>query len=236
MENSNIVYFPLRNIKNHTTLKPKTQSDPVFGRMLGKGLTDETMRNLFHKFSNPKDERQFRDRIIFLLASSTGLRAKELVSLRFSNLIESPEGEILVKYVKKGGTYGFAVILEELISEVKEYHKFINVESDFFILGLKLKNRKNRNPLTTRGLQLIINEWNVTTASGRKIHPHSLRHTVAQKIFDKFGSIAAQKVLGHSSANTTSNYYTRPYFNAGSVLNWKNPDSMKVRISKKLPS
>lgn len=228
MEYSNIVHFPLRYEKNQNCKKSKKNSDPIYGRMVGKGLTDETMRNLFHKFSNPRNEKQWRDRIIFLLASSTGLRAKELVSLKFSNLIESPEGELLVKYVKKGGIFAFAVIPKELIKEVKKYHKSINIESEYFILSLKMKNRTDRNPLTTRGLQLIINEWNVTTASGRKIHPHSLRHTVAQKIFDKFGSIAAQKVLGHSSANTTSNYYTRPYFNAGSVLNWKNPNSTKA--------
>ncbi|EKJ85681.1 integrase/recombinase XerC [Leptospira meyeri] len=215
-----ILEFPSNRIKK-TSLKPhRIDSEAFLGQMVGKGLTDVSMRELAYKFENPKSEREFRNKVIFLLASTTGLRAKELVSLRYSGLIQSPEGDLLIKYVMKGGKTGFSVLSQNILEEVRKYHAFIGEKTDLFILSMPLKNGKARSQLSTRGLQLIINDWGVNTASGKKIHPHALRHTVAQKTFDIFGSIATQKILGHSSANTTSNYYTRPYFNAGSVLSW----------------
>lgn len=221
-------------MKNLKTLFLKTESNQRFsnklknrenayGTMIGKGLTDQTMNSLAERFSSPKTEKEYRDRVIFLLASSTGLRAKELVNLRFSSIIESPEGEKIVRYVKKGGSVGYAVILEEILEEVRKYHESCGICSDYFILTLLMKNRKERIPLSTRGLQMIIGNWDVKTAAGKKIHPHSIRHTVGQRIFDQFGSIAAQKILGHTSPNTTSNFYTRPYFNPGNSLLWYQP-------------
>lgn len=215
-----ILEFPSNRVKK-TSLKPhRIDSEASIGQMVGKGLTDASMRELASRFENPKSEREFRNKVIFLLASTTGLRAKELVSLRYSGLIQSPEGDWIIKYIMKGGKSGFSVLNHNTLEEIRKYHKFIGEKSDYFILSMPLKNRKVRTQLSTRGLQLIINDWGVKTASGRKIHPHAIRHTVAQKTFDNFGSIATQKILGHSSANTTSNYYTRPYFNAGSVLTW----------------
>lgn len=220
MENARVIQFPSERVsKPH--LKPRRiDSEPSIGQMVGKGLTDATMRELALKFTNPQSEREIRDRLIFLLASSTGLRARELVGLRFSNIAYSPEGEILVKYRKKGGKFGFTVISRQVFEDISQYQNHIGEKSDYFLLSLPKKKNGKRSPLSTRGLQWIVNSWDVKTASGKRIHPHALRHTVAQKTFDHFGSIATQKLLGHSSANTTSNYYTRPYFNAGSVLNW----------------
>ncbi|MBE8355692.1 site-specific recombinase, partial [Leptospira interrogans serovar Pomona] len=35
------------------------------------------------------------------------------------------------------------------------------------------------------------------------------------------GSIAAQKVLGHSTPVTTSKFYTKPYFDGSKFLTWE---------------
>ncbi|XDD44059.1 tyrosine-type recombinase/integrase [Leptospira sp. WS60.C2] len=220
MENARVIQFPSKRVSKPLLKPHRIDSEPSLGKMVGKGLTDATMRELALKFKNPQSERDLRDRLIFLLASSTGLRAKELVNLRFSNVTHSPEGDILVKYRKKGGKLGYTVIHLNILEEIKIYQTFIGEKSDYFLLSLPKKKNGKRSALSTRGLQWIVNSWDVKTASGKLIHPHALRHTVAQKTFDHFGSIATQKLLGHSSANTTSNYYTRPYFNAGSVLNW----------------
>ncbi|MCW7512120.1 tyrosine-type recombinase/integrase [Leptospira levettii] len=220
MENARVIQFPSERVSKPLLKPRRIDSEPSLGQMVGKGLTDATMRELALKFKNPQSERDLRDRLIFLLASSTGLRARELVNLRFSNLTQSPEGDILVKYRKKGGKYGYTVIHGSILEEIKIYQKLIGEKSDYFILSLPKRKNGKRSPLSTRGLQWIVNSWDVKTASGKQIHPHALRHTVAQKTFDHFGSIATQKLLGHSSANTTSNYYTRPYFNASSVLSW----------------
>ncbi len=198
----------------------RINSESSLGQMLGKGITDAVMSLLSQKFANPKGEKEIRERVIFHLLSTTGVRASELVNLRFSSICESAEGDILVRYPKKGGSIGFAFLKTDLLKEIRDYHNSIGSNADYFILSLPQKNKKLRNKISSRSLQKIINSWNVKTASGKLVHPHAFRHTVAQKTFDNFGSIATQKLLGHSSANTTSNYYTRPYFNATSILRW----------------
>ncbi|TGM66148.1 site-specific integrase [Leptospira meyeri] len=190
------------------------------GIMLSKGLSHSTMRELTNQFQHPTIEVDYRNRAIFAIMSTTGLRAREVVELRFSAIFNSPEDLKLIKYRKKGGGWGIVCLNPDAINYVDEYHNFIGIKSDHFFLSLPEKNRKSRHPITTRTLQNIVRSWNKLTVSGRTIHPHSIRHSVGQKVMDMFGSIPAQKLLAHASPITTANYYTKPYFNAIDLLVW----------------
>jgi integrase/recombinase XerC len=64
----------------------------------------------------------------------------------------------------------------------------------------------------------------VKTGKRKLASCHSLRHTAGQKVFDAKGSIAAQKLLGHSSPVTTALFYTKPYYDATDSLNWDELD------------
>ncbi|TGL35928.1 site-specific integrase [Leptospira koniambonensis] len=194
---------------------------PTSPPMFGKGLTDQTMQSLSKRFSKPKTEEEYRNRALFSILSKTGLRAKEIVSLRFSKLVKAPTGETLITFIRKGGHLGYAVIPDEALKAVRDYHKASKIQSDMFFLSRPKRNQSNRTPLTTRSLQRIVGAWDVTTCQGRKVHPHALRHTVGQKLLDKAGSIAAQKVLGHSSPVTTAKFYTKPYFDGRQFLDWQ---------------
>ncbi|MCR1795583.1 tyrosine-type recombinase/integrase [Leptospira sp. id769339] len=211
----NIIEF-----RSRRRMGPKN-SDPESGVMLGKGLTDQTMIELIRRFSEPITERDFRNRALLSLMSKTGLRAKEIVSLKFSHLFQAPSGEMLISYTKKGGRTGISVISEETLEFIREYHSFIGESHDFFFLSLPSRNQAARCNLSTRGLQLIVNSWKVRTCSGRLVHPHALRHTTGAKLLETSGSIAAQKVLGHSTPVTTSKYYTKPYFDGSKYLTWE---------------
>ncbi|RHX77488.1 tyrosine-type recombinase/integrase [Leptospira yasudae] len=213
----------LINLTTYRTSQIRVQKveNQVTGQMLGKGLTDQTMMALIKSFSNPQTEKDYRNRSLLSLLSKTGLRAKEIVSLRFSNIFHSSSGEKLVSYLKKGGLRGYAVISDETFEFIKAYHSILDKKYDHFILSLPRRNHKLRSNLSTRGLQLIVNSWGVKTCSGRLIHPHALRHTVGAKLLETSGSIAAQKVLGHSTPVTTSKYYTKPYFDGSKFLTWE---------------
>ncbi|WP_040509944.1 tyrosine-type recombinase/integrase [Leptospira wolffii] len=200
--------------------KKQTQKPPTESPIFGKGLTDQVMRELKERFSLTMTEEDYRNKAIFLLMSKTGLRAKETVSLRFSGIFKAPSGENLIQYVRKGGKKGYSVLSEEIITAVKAYHNAANIISDHFFLSRPKRHQKTRTPLTTRSLQRIVNSWNVVTCTGKTAHPHSIRHTVGQKLLEKAGSIAAQKVLGHSTPITTSKFYTKPYFDGSSYLEW----------------
>ncbi|MGJ4747302.1 tyrosine-type recombinase/integrase [Leptospira sp. SA-E8] len=193
---------------------------PASPPMFGKGLTDQTMKSLYNRFSKPKTEEDHRNRALFSILSKTGLRAKEVVSLRFSNLVKAPTGETLITFTRKGGKLGFAVLPEESLKTIREYHSAFEIQSDMFFLSRPKRNQTARTALTTRSLQRIVSSWDVTTCQGKKIHPHALRHTVGQKMLDKAGSIAAQKVLGHSSPITTAKFYTKPFVDGSEYLKW----------------
>ncbi|TGK17591.1 tyrosine-type recombinase/integrase, partial [Leptospira kmetyi] len=89
---------------------------------------------------------------------------------------------------------------------------------DYFFQTLPKRNQTIRSPLSKRGLQFIVSSWNVKTCQGRNVHCHALRHTVGIRLLSEVGSIAAQKVLGHSSPITTSKFYTLPYFDGSEFL------------------
>ncbi|MBW0435216.1 tyrosine-type recombinase/integrase [Leptospira yasudae] len=191
---------------------------PIEPLGFAKGLTNETMRKLLNRFSNPITEENYRNRALFLFMPITGLRAKEIVGSKFSDLIEGPSNEILLKYRKKGGKIGFAVLPIDLIKKIREYHSKFQIESDFFFHSLPKRNQNQRSSISKRGLQFIVSSWNVKTCQGRNVHCHAFRHTVGIRLLQEAGSIAAQKVLGHSSPVTTSKFYTQPFYDGSKHL------------------
>ncbi|WP_017850719.1 tyrosine-type recombinase/integrase [Leptospira interrogans serovar Szwajizak] len=189
------------------------------GSFFGKGLTDETMMELSKRFSKPSSEMDHRNRCLFLVMSTTGMRAKEVVSLRLSNILKAPSGETLVSYIRKGRKLSYSVISDKVLNSLKEYHSLFDSNSDYFFLSCPGRNRAPRKPLSTRGLQKIVNSWNVKTCAGKLIHPHSLRHSLAQKLMDTGGGLVCSTALNHASVATTR-FYLRPFVSVEHYLNW----------------
>ncbi|TGL53184.1 site-specific integrase [Leptospira wolffii] len=190
------------------------------GSAFGRGLSDETMRELSKRFSKPKTEIDYRNRAIFLLMSTTGLRAKEVISLRFLNLMKSPNGDTLIKFRRKGGKLGYSVISPNTLKSITEYHIKFEIKNDYFFYSHPKRHQTTRSPLSKRGLQFIVSSWKVNTLENRNIFCHSLRHTAGRRLLEKAGSIATQKLLGHASASTSSRFYTQPFFDGSSYLTW----------------
>ncbi|XDD51629.1 tyrosine-type recombinase/integrase [Leptospira sp. WS92.C1] len=189
------------------------------GSYFGKGLADETMKELSKRFSNPSSEMEHRNRCLFLVLSTTGMRAKEVVSLRFSNILKAPSGETLVSYIRKGGRLSYSVISDKVLDSLKAYHNLFDSNSDYFFLSCPGRNRAPRRPLSTRGLQKIVNSWNVKTCAGKLIHVHSLRHSLAQKLMDTGGGLVCSTALKHASMATTR-FYIRPFVSIEHYLDW----------------
>lgn len=66
---------------------------------------------------------------LLLFMSITGLRAKEIVGDKFSDLLKGPSDETLLKYRKKGGKIGFAVLPKDLVEIIKDYHSKFLIKS-----------------------------------------------------------------------------------------------------------
>lgn len=186
----------------------------------GKGLIDAEMKRLKLLFSKPRTEAEWRNKAAFLLMSTTGLRASEVVNLRFSNRIQLTDGSTGFHYRRKGGKSYVAIPSTEALRAIAEYHKRFGIQSEYLLNTLVSNALPKRQKMTTRTLQRIIDSWQAKRADGSKASPHSFRHTVGQKTFLAAGSIAAQKILGHSSPIVTSKFYTQPYFDGSKILKW----------------
>ncbi|KXZ27455.1 recombinase XerC [Leptospira santarosai] len=219
MKSNTAKILSFESIKKKVRRNSNNQS-PASSTGFAKGLSKQTMNTLLKRFSDPSNEESYRNRAIFLFMSQTGLRAKEVVNNRFSNILEGPSGEILLKYIKKGRSIGYAVLSSEVIAEIRGYHSQFEIKSDFFFQSLLKRHQSHRSPLSKRGLQYVVSSWGVKTCQGRNIHCHALRHTVGIKLLAEAGSIAAQKVLGHSSPVTTSKFYTQPFYDGSKYLKW----------------
>lgn len=141
-----------------------------------------------------------RDRAIMETLYSTGCRVSELISLK-RNVLE--KGEILIKgkgnkqrYVFLGGRARQA-IQEYLAERLKQW----NDPHEALFMDFR------RDPLTDRGVFLIIRKLAAKAGIAKKVTPHTLRHSFATGLLDQGADIrVVQEMLGHSNLSTTQIY------------------------------
>lgn len=147
-----------------------------------------------------------RNRAIVELMYASGLRASEVVSMKLADIDRSRQViHILGKGKKERYVPFHEVALEclekyldesrfSLMVNAKEKHQFVFVN-------------KNGNPLTTRGLRDILDRLSLNSGMGRRLHPHTIRHTFATHLLDQGAELRfVQEMLGHSNLSTTQIY------------------------------
>lgn len=151
-----------------------------------------------------------RDYAMFALMFNTGARVQEVVDLQTRDIrLEAP---CQVRFVGKGNKVRTcpiwpqtAQLLKDLIrkrqsvaEEPADQHIFVN---------------ERGTPITRFGVRYLLQKHVVAAASatpsliGKKIHPHSLRHTTAIHLLKAGVDFATiSQWLGHASLNTTMRY------------------------------
>ncbi|HOT77361.1 MAG TPA: tyrosine-type recombinase/integrase, partial [Candidatus Wallbacteria bacterium] len=142
-----------------------------------------------------------RDRAIFELIYSSGLRISEACNLKKSNFDfygktitftgkgskdrQVPVGEIAVDYVLK-------LIEQNGVNHPGSEHIFLNPSGE---------------PLSDRSVRRIINEYFDKLSFQKKVSPHVLRHSFATHLLENGADIRqVQELLGHKSLSTTQIY------------------------------
>ena len=145
---------------------------------------------------------QARDKAIFELAYSSGLRVSELVSLQ---LIELDLHQGLASVTGKGnktrivpiGHMAQEAIRRWLLLRPQLAHP--NAHTVF------VSNKGT--PLTTRAVQLRLRQWQETLGITEPLYPHKLRHSCASHLLQSSSDLrAVQELLGHASIATTQVY------------------------------
>jgi site-specific recombinase XerD len=152
---------------------------------------------------------ELRDRAMFELAYSCGLRAEELVSLGCADV--DYDGEQL-RVEGKGRKTRFVPVGEPAMAAVDVYLKhgraaLATPERTGLTDALFLS--KTGRPLGTGDVRRRLRMWTARVGVGEGSSPHALRHSFATHLLDGGADLRSiQELLGHASVSSTQ-IYTR---------------------------
>jgi site-specific recombinase XerD len=147
-----------------------------------------------------------RDRALFELAYSSGLRAEELVDLDTSSIDFDAEQ---VRVEGKGSKTRFVPAGEHALRSIAAYLERArpalagaDAESALFL-------SKSGRRLSTSDVRRRLRVWARHASTQTGVHPHALRHSFATHLLEGGADLRAiQEMLGHASISTTQ-VYTR---------------------------
>ncbi len=149
-----------------------------------------------------------RDRAILTTLFSTGMRVSELCSLNRDE-IDLKRGELSVR--GKGSKIRVVFLSDLARKNISDYvQKRTDVDEALFIRIPKTVNFSKDSDLrlTPRSIQRIIKKYSIKAGIlGKKISPHTLRHSFATDLLRNGADIrSVQAMLGHASVTTTQIY------------------------------
>ena len=177
---------------------------PKRKRSLPEVLTQEEINILFTNI-NTNNPIGIRDRAMFELLYSSGLRVSEMTSIKIIDFLD--DNEWLRVYVKGSK--------ERLIPLGKEVLKWVNFYLDKSRNYLLNKNKKNDflfvnfrgDGISRKGVWMLLKKYVSLSKITKNISPHSLRHSFATHLIEGGMDLrAVQELLGHSDISTTSIY------------------------------
>jgi len=142
--------------------------------------------------------KSLRDRAIFELLFSTGLRVSELCSLNRED-VDLKKGEFSIR--GKGDKVRLVFLSDSAKQALKNYlDKRVDIEEAMFV---SLKEAR----LASRSIERIVQYHAVKAGISKKTTPHIIRHCFATDLLENGADLrSVQALLGHSSVTTTQIY------------------------------
>lgn len=146
-----------------------------------------------------------RDYAILQLLLNTGIRVSECVGLDLSDVNFNENSMTVVRKGKKTNTLYFDDDLADILKDYiyNERPDYIENEKE---PALFMSQQKTR--MTARSIERMVKKYAGTAVSNKHITPHKMRSTYGTALYNQTGDIRlVADVLGHSSVNTTADYY-----------------------------
>jgi integrase/recombinase XerC len=175
---------------------------PRSARPLPKALSPDVMANLLEAPATGVS--QIRDRAMFELFYSSGLRLSELVGLDLGDgnaLLRQAEVTVTGKGAKTrtvpvGGKARVAVK-----TWLVERARLAGPEEPALFVGTRGRR------ISPSSVRYALAQWARRLGLPQHVHPHMLRHSFATHLLQSSGDLrAVQEMLGHSSISTTQVY------------------------------
>jgi len=179
-------------------------TSPKVGKSLPDAISISQVRQLLAQPAERSTPEAKRDRAMLEFLYASGMRVSELVSLNLNNV--DTEG-CYVRCFGKGNKERMIPIHPRAAQMVKEYVKEVRpqmVRSDEE-RALFLNQRGDR--LTRQGLWQILKAYAKSAGLGKKVTPHTLRHSFATHMLSGGADLrSVQELLGHANISTTQIY------------------------------
>ena len=182
-------------------------------------LYKEQVQELFKRNAERTDNLKNRDQAILYLLYYSGIRAEELVTLNIQNVSLK---ERVIRVLGKGNKERIVPFSSECQKVLKKYIDEDRVRLvDLYLVWQKKQEAKGKapkaraplffnaqgGPLTTRGLEYILDSIQEKTGLFVGLHPHILRHSFATHLLENGADLRViQELLGHESINATQVY------------------------------
>jgi integrase/recombinase XerD len=190
--------------EGHVTGDPTERLETPKGwRTLPEVLTVAEIESLIGA-PHPDEALAWRDRALLEIAYGTGGRVSEVVHLGVQD-VAFDEG--LVRVYGKGGKERLVPIGRRALGAVALYLREIRPGLDRgFAAGRLLLNARGR-PLSRVGAWGIIKRAAQRAGVGKRVTPHTLRHSFATHLLEGGADLrAVQEMLGHADLATTQIY------------------------------
>ena len=157
-----------------------------------------------------------RNFLIINMLISTGIRVSELCSIKCEN-IDLVNRNILIEGKGKKERL-LHISSSEMVRLIDDYLKCTGEIADFLFKSMK------GDTLDTNSIRHLLKKYCKEAHLGKAVTPHQFRHTFATMLLEEDVDIRIiQKILGHSSINTTAIYADVAQAKIKQVMTEKNP-------------
>ncbi|WP_300365216.1 site-specific tyrosine recombinase XerD [Brachyspira sp.] len=191
-------------MENYISKNPTDNLEVIrLKRVLPESLTTTEVDDLL-SVHNEKTDKGLRDKAIFELMYSSGLRVSEICSLKIEDIFF--EGKYL-KICGKGKRERIVPINDRALDILQRY---IQTSRVIMVKGKKTSElflNFRGDKISRVGIWKIVKEAMKKSKIEKNIYPHTLRHSFATHLIQHGADLrAVQRMLGHSDITTTEIY------------------------------
>ncbi|HET8941272.1 MAG TPA: tyrosine recombinase XerC [Rudaea sp.] len=170
------------------------------------------------------DPEAIRDRALFELLYSSGLRVSELTGVRWRDL-DLDEG--LIRVTGKGSKTRIVPVGRKAIDALVTLR-----EQDSPATDDPLVHGRLGKPLTPNGVRARLKRRARDQGVWKRVYPHLLRHSCASHVLESSGDLrAVQELLGHADIGTTQIYTHLDFQHLARVYDAAHPRARRKKAS-----